>query len=62
MSDLAETQTTVLVGSCPQCGVSFAAPPERQALGRAVLLAHRTVCPGGHRDLEVVTPLDALDD
>jgi hypothetical protein len=62
MSDLAETQTTILVGSCPHCGVSFAAPPERQALGRAVLLAHRTVCPGGHRDLEVVTPLDALDD
>ncbi len=48
------------IGCCPHCGVSFTAPADRQVLGRAVLLAHRTVCPGGSRDLEVVAPLDAL--
>jgi hypothetical protein len=51
----------VSVGSCPRCGVSFSAPVESQALGRAILHAHETVCPGGSRDFEVVAPLDALD-
>jgi hypothetical protein len=58
--DVTTAEGHVPVGSCPSCGVSFAAPADRQPLGRALLLAHRTVCPGGHRDLEVVTPLDAL--
>jgi hypothetical protein len=46
------------IGRCEQCGVTFAGAPERRSQIEQVLRVHRSICPGGSRDHEVVTPFD----
>lgn len=45
-----------MVGSCMICGVRFAGPRRRHPEVAAALRAHESVCPGGRRSGQLVTP------
>jgi len=45
-----------VVGACTVCGVRFAGPRRRHAEVTAALRAHETICPGGRRSGQIVTP------
>jgi hypothetical protein len=44
------------VGACGVCGVTFAGTTKRAPDVRHVLGVHESICPGGRRTGEVVTP------
>jgi hypothetical protein len=46
------------VGACGVCGVTFAGTTERAPDVRHVLGVHESLCPGGRRAGEIVTPFD----
>ena len=46
------------VGACSVCGVVFEGTTERALDVRHVLKVHESICPGGRRTGEIVTPFD----
>jgi hypothetical protein len=46
------------VGVCAACGVAFLAPAGRLEQTAELLRVHESICPGGDRAGEGVTPLD----
>ena len=46
------------VGACGVCGVVFEGTTERALDVRHVLEVHESICPGGRRTGEIVTPFD----
>jgi hypothetical protein len=63
-SDSSHARTRVLpkgrdpVGACGVCGVVFEGTTERAVDVRHVLDVHESICPGGRRAGEIVSPFD----